>query len=264
MHRSTTILFSAVLALFLTGCFEIEQSINLNKDMSGTADLKIGVDMEPMVVIMARMQHDMEGKKGPMTQAEIDAAKLDFKKHSTTSSSKDSSKESKDPRAEAEKSLPPGIKLLDLSVVEKEFGVESKFKFGFDSLAHLVDLRLPSKDDDPTKKNVMDTPFKGLEVTETSSTLTIRTKPQNPAEKATEEAKGQAPKMDPEMEKMMRDAFKKMRVTYRITAPFKVVSSNATRKEGNTLIWDYDFDRLEKIGTAKNLDDFGVKVTYQK
>ena len=40
--------------LLLAGCFQIEQSIDLNKDLSGTADFHLGVDLEPMVVVMAQ------------------------------------------------------------------------------------------------------------------------------------------------------------------------------------------------------------------
>ncbi len=260
MVRFATILFSAALALFATGCFQIEESIDLKKDLSGTAGVKIGVDLEPMITIMAQVQHDMEGKKGPMTQEELAAAKADFKKQNATKKSE----ETKDPRAELASTLPTGVKLIDATVTERDFGMESSFKFAFDTLEHLVGLRLPSKNDDPTKKNVMETPFSGMEITETPTTFTIRTKPQNPADKVTQEAKGQAPKMDSDMEKMMREAFKKMRVTYRISAPFEVLSANATRKEGNVLIWEYDLDRLEKMAKSTNLDDLGVKVTYRK
>jgi len=54
-------------------------------------------------------------------------------------------------------------------------------------------------------------------------------------------------------------------VAWKITAPFDVVSSNATRKDGNTLIWEYDFEKLQKLAASKKgLDDMGVKVTYRK
>ena len=46
-----------------TGCFDIEQSLTLNKDLSGKAGFKMGVDMEPMVLFMAQMARGMEGKE---------------------------------------------------------------------------------------------------------------------------------------------------------------------------------------------------------
>jgi hypothetical protein len=64
---------------------------------------------------------------------------------------------------------------------------------------------------------------------------------------------------------MMNDAFKNLRVAWKITAPFEVISSNATRKEGNTLIWEYDFAGLQKLAASKKaMDDLAVSVTYKK
>ncbi|HEX6100905.1 MAG TPA: hypothetical protein VF432_31595 [Thermoanaerobaculia bacterium] len=249
-------LFSVVL---LAGCFEIDQSIELKKDLSGTADFHLGVDMEPMVVVMAQFAREMEGKKGPITEAELAKARADFK-----ANMKKSSSSGKEPSlADINKDMPEGVKLLDFKAKEKDFGVATDFKFGFDRLNKLVNVKLPSKEGgDPTQKNVVDAPFEGLELIEKGDTITIRTKPQNPTKAVEKEAEG-APKLDKDTEKMIRDAFSKMRVTYRITAPFTVVSHNATRKQGNTLIWEYDFARFEKM-SEQNLDEMGVRVTYKR
>src|SRR5881296_3744622 len=118
MIRTRAILVAALFALFATGCFEIEQSIELKRDLSGTANFKLGVDMEPMVTIMAKVQKEMSGDKSPLTAADIAAAKADFKKNQKRSTSK-----TEDPRKDVEGGLPPGVKLLDVSVAEKEFGV---------------------------------------------------------------------------------------------------------------------------------------------
>jgi hypothetical protein len=245
--------------VLLAGCFEIDNSINLQKDLSGTADFHLGVDMEPMVVVMAQMAREMEGKKGPATQAELAKARADFLK-----SSKKSESGKQPTRAEMEKSMPEGVKLLDFKTTEKDFGVATDFKFGFDRLSRLVGVKLPSKEGgDPTQKSVIDTPFEGLELIEKGDTVTIRTKPQNPTAAVEKEAEG-GPKLDKDTEKMIRDAFSKMRVTYRITAPFTVVSHNATRREGNTLIWEYNLERFEKMAASKSKDDMGVQVTYKR
>ena len=250
--------------LLLSGCFQIDNAITLQSDMSGTADFHLGIDLEPMVVIMAQVGREMEGKKGPMTADEIAKAKAEFKKSAKKSEKQDSGEKPK--KEDVEKSLPPGVKLISFDAKEKDFGVDTYFKFGFDKLSHLVGVKLPSgKSEDPTKKSVIDTPFEGLEVVEKGNTVTIRTKPQNPTEKVQEETKeGGGPKMDADTEKMVKDAFSKMRVTYRITAPFKVVSSNATRQEGQTLIWEYDMAKFEEMSKKKNMDDMAVHVTYRR
>ena len=244
--------------LLLAGCFEIDQSISLNKDLSGTADFHLGVDMEPMVLVMAQFAREMEGKKGPITEAELAKARAEFKANMKKSGS------DKEPsRAEMEQAMPEGVKLLDFKATEKDFGVATDFKFGFDRLNRLVNVKLPSKEGgDPTQKNVIDSPFEGMELIEEGDTITIRTKPQNPTAAVEKEAEN-APKLDKDTEKMIRDAFSKMRVTYRITAPFTVVSHNATRKQGNTLIWEYDLERFEKM-SPKNVEEMGVTVTYKR
>ncbi len=269
MRRLGMVLLAGTFALFATGCFEIEQAVDIKKDMSGTANLKIGIDLEPMIIIMAQVQKEMSGKKGPLTKEEIAAAKADFKKEQA--SKKSDAKEKLDPRKDIEGGLPPGVKLLDASVTEKEFGVTTNFKFAFDKLKSLVGVKLNSKKkgegpEDPTKASVLDSPFQGMEVIDTPTTLTIRTKPQNPADKVKEQASEQSPaKIDPDTEKMMKDAFKNLRVAWKITAPFEVVSSNAHRREGNTLIWEYDFEKFEKMSKAGKIDDdMGIKVTYKK
>ncbi|HEY4639808.1 MAG TPA: hypothetical protein VII75_00560, partial [Thermoanaerobaculia bacterium] len=170
---------------------------------------------------------------------------------------------------QAEGGLPPGVKLLDVSVAEKEFGMTTNMKFAFDKLSSLVGVKLGTNKEeggDPTKKSIIDTPFKGLEISETAKTISIHTMPQNPADKVKSETSEQAPKLDPDTEKLMNDAFKNLRIAWKITAPFEVASSNATRKEGNTLIWEYDFAKLQKLAAAspKALDDLGVSVTYKK
>ena len=266
MIRNRGILIAALCAFFCIGCFEVEQSIELKKDLSGTANFKLGVDMEPMIVIMAKVQKEMGGDKSPLTKAEIEAARADFKKNAK----KTSSSKTEDPRKEVEGGLPPGVKLLDVAVQEKEFGVTTNMKFAFDKLSSLVGVKLGSKKEgegpgDPTKKSILDTPFQGLEISETANTISIHTKPQNPAEKVKAQASEQAPKIDPETEKMMNDAFKNLRVAWKITAPFEVVSSNATRREGNTLIWEYDFKKFQELAASKKaMDDLAVKVTYKK
>ena len=262
--RKTALLLIPLVVL-LTGCFEIEQSIELKKDMSGTADFHLGVDLEPMVVIMAQMQKEMAGKKGALTAEELKAAKLEFKKQATSKKSDEKMPTLK----EMNKDMPEGVKLLDFKAEEREFGMDTRFKFGFDKVSRLVDVKLPQSkggEQDPTKKSVIDTPFEGLEVVDEGKTFTIRTKPQNPAEKVQEET-ADGPKLDKDTEKLMKDAFGKLRVAYKITAPFEVVSHNADRKEGNTLIWEYDlkkFEAMEKKGSKAKMDDIAVRVTYKK
>lgn len=262
MKMKTMVALLCVL-LLTTGCFQIDQTINLDKNMSGTADFHLGINFEPMIMIMAQFAHDMEGKTGPVTKEEIAKAKAEFKK-----SEKKNEPKTKEPTlAEMNQDMPEGVRLLDFKAKEKDFAIETDFKFGFDKLQQLVGVKLPSKGEgegDPTKKSIIDSPFEGLELIEKGNTITLQTKPLNPAEEVKEEAKEGAPKMDAQAEKMMQDAFKDMRVSYRINAPFTVVSHNATRKEGNTLVWEYTMKEFEAMAGKKKTDDVGVRVTYRR
>lgn len=250
-----------VLLLTFTGCFQIEQTINLDRNLSGTADFHLGINFEPMVVVMAQFAREMEGKKGPISAAELAKAKAEFKK----SAQGDKKKEGKQPtREEMSKDLPPGVKLLDYKVTEKDFGMDSDFKFSFNKLSNLVNVKLASKEGgDPTQKNIIDTPFEGMELIEKGDTITLQTKAINPSEKVEKEA-ADAPKMDKDTEKLIKDAFKDMKVVYRINAPFTIVSHNATRREGTMLIWEYDMEKFEALEKSKKLDDVQVRVTYRR
>lgn len=251
-------LLAVLSVVLLAGCFEVEQSIELKKDMSGTADFHLGIDFEPMVVVMAQFAREMEGKTGPATAEELAKAKAEFRKSKTTSGSG-----SEMSRADIEKSLPEGVKLIDYGVKERELGIASDFRFGFDRLSRLVGVKLPSNSEDPTQKNVIDSPFEGLELSESGDTFTIRSKPQNPVAEVKEEA-ADAPKLDAATEKLVKDAFGKMRVVYRIKAPFAVVSHNATRRDGDTLIWEYDMAAFEKMARSGKVTDSQLRVTYRR
>ena len=249
----------AVLSLLLVaGCFEIEQSIELKKDLSGTAAFHLGVDLEPMVVVMAQVAREMEGKTGPATDEEIAKAKAEFRKKSVEEETAEPSRE------EIAASLPEGVTLLAYETTERELGMASDFRFAFDRLSSLTGVKLPSKKGaDPTEENVVDNPFEGLEVSEDGDTLTIRSKPQNPTDTVEEKTKD-GPPMNPAVEKLIRGAFEKMRVVYRIKAPFEVLSHNATRREGDTLVWEYDLERFEAIEKSGRIDDTQVRVTYRR
>lgn len=244
----------------LTACFDVEQAMTLQKDLSGKAAFSMTVNMEPMVLFMVRMQREMAGKTGEPTAAEIEAAKKDFL------ASKKTTEESPEQRkADVEKGLPPGVKLLESSVKDDGLKMAVHLVFGFDHISKLGQIQLSKKDAEgqgqpPGAKNPFDQPFSGLQVKDEGKTLLLTTEAINPAA----EQKEQTADMDlsPEMKKTMEDAFKGLRVAFKIDAPFDVVESNATRKEGKTLIWEYDLKTMEKM-TPEQLAQ-GVRVRFKK
>jgi hypothetical protein len=256
--RRVAVLLPAI--LILTSCFEIEQDITVDQKLKGDAGLRIAVDFEPMVVIMATMGRQMEGKEGPPSKEELDKIRADFQSKSSAEQSEPISLE------KANADMPEGVKVLAADMKQEGMKLVSTFRFGFDRLNQLASVKMPAKDEaatDPTKQNVIESPFEGIEVEESKGLITIRSKPQNPADKVEQQATESGPPMDPETEKMMEEAFKNLRFTFRLTAPFEVVSHNATRREGDTLIWDYDLKRMEALEKS-GAKDAGIEVKYRR
>ncbi|MFP5288888.1 MAG: hypothetical protein ACLGI9_24340, partial [Thermoanaerobaculia bacterium] len=112
----------------------------------------------------------------------------------------------------------------------------------------------------PGGGNPIDSPFAGLQVKEEGGTILLTSEAMNPVA----EQKSQAESMDlsPEMKKMVEDSLKGLRVAFKIDAPFEVVEHNATRKEGRTLIWEYDIKSLEKMTPEQAAQ--GVRVRFKK
>jgi hypothetical protein len=243
----------------LTGCFDVEQAMTLQKDLSGKAAFSMTVNMEPMVLFMLNMQREMEGKKGAPTAAEIEKAKQDFLASKTTKE-EDSEKQ----KTEMEKSLPPGVKLLESSIKDEGLKMSVHLVFGFDHISKLAKIQLSSKEAEdqqqPGAKNPFDQPFSGLQVKDEGETLLLTTEAINPAAEQKQETAGM--NLSPEEKKQMEDAFKDLRVAYKIEAPFEVLEDNATRKEGHTLIWEYNLKTMEKM-TPEQLAQ-GVRVRFKK
>ena len=265
MGRKVGVLLGLVGCLLLSGCFDVEQSLVLNKDLSGTAGFRMAVNFEPMVLMMMRMQRQMAGKEGEPTAAEIAQAKEEFlaSKKSEPQPSPEAAK------ADLEKSLPPGVKLLDSDFKDEGLRLQAHFKFGFDNLHSLQQIKLSKdkkdesaegKDGAPPKpggKNPFDTPFGDLQITDEGKTLLLTTKPTDPMAEQTEQMGGD---MTPEMKKQMEDAFKGLRVAWKIETPFEVLESNATRREGKTLIWEYDLKTFETMTPQQRAEGIRLKL----
>ena len=142
MRRCVGLLCALAAMVLLTGCFEVEQAIHLEKDRSGTASFAMTVNFEAIAEMAAQMQHSMSGKTGSATPEEIADAKKQFLA---------SRKEEQKPddfaakRAEWEKSLPKGVKLLDANVDDKGMKLVVHFRLAFDDVAKLSQLEMPGE-----------------------------------------------------------------------------------------------------------------------
>jgi len=232
-------LATAAAALALAGCLDVEESVTLTRDLSGTASMRMTVDLEPMVLFMAAMTHGMSGKAGDPTPAEIEEARKAFLDKQRTQDRAKQEQEHAEQREQLVKSLPPGVRLLSSSLDEQGTKILARFQFGFDDVHKLARLKLPDKGGEGQPgKNPYQDPFSSLQVVDEGRTLLVTLSGGDPAARLQGEA-GKSPAAgNPEMAKTFEAAFKDARFAFRLDTPFDVVETNATRRDGHTLVWE--------------------------
>ena len=229
--------------LALAGCFDVEQSVSLRRDLSGTAGFNMTVDLEPMIAFMAGMQHSMSGKAGDPTPAEIEAARRDFLAKQKSEGPSKKQEDLAAQKAQLQKSLPSGVELLSAAVDDQGTKISAHFQFGFDDVRKLAQIKLPEKGGKSQPgSNPYEDPFSQLKVVDEGPTLLVTLGSVNPAARLQEQAgAGGVPGKDggnPEMAKAVEAAFKRARFAFRLESPFEVVETNATRRDGHTLYWE--------------------------
>lgn len=244
------VLLAGLAALLAAGCFDIEESIDLDRNLSGKAGFSATVDMGGMVLPMLMMQRQMAGKTGDPTPEEIAAARKEM-----IAQQKTSPQPSKTPnREEIEKSLPPGVRLLDIGTEDKmDLKLKMHALFGFDDLNKLAQIQDPKKAGEapePGKPMLFDRPFAGLKLKDEGRTVLVSTELGNPVAEADAKS-GAAAKPSPEDQKKMEQLFQGLHLRFRLTTPFDVVDTNATRRDGRTLLWDYDLAAIQKLAESQ-------------
>jgi hypothetical protein len=239
-----------------TGCIDLEHNLQLDRNLSGKAAFAMKFDLEGMVQMMAMLKRGMEGKEGMPTAAEIEAIKQEMLSSGKMTTRGDFEKD----RAELEKSLPAGVKLLGASFQEDGLKIGANLSFSFDHVSKLAEINLPGKKSEGGPgQNPVDAPFGGLQVLDEGASLLITSPVENPAG---EQQSQMPPAADPETMKQVEQLLKGLRVAFKISAPFDVLEHNAHRKEGTTLVWEYDLKSLQKM-TPSQLKS-GVRVRYRK
>jgi hypothetical protein len=256
MSRLFTFIVLTCSSLVAIGCLDIEHHLQLEKDLSGKAAFVMKFDFEGMAQMMAMVKRGMEGKEGMPTAAEIDAVKKEMLASGKMTTRGDFEKE----RPEFEKSLPAGVKLLGASFQEDGLKVGANLSFSFDHVSKLAQIDLPGKKSEGgIGQNPVDSPFGGLLVSDEGKSLLITSPVENPAG---EEQSQVPPGADPEMKKQVEQLLKGLRVAFKISAPFDIIEHNAHRKDGTTLVWEYDLKSLQKMSPAQLQS--GVRVRYRK
>ena len=251
MSQVRRLLLPIVALLFLVACFDVSQTIQLDKDLSGSARIVMTVDMEPMVYMMASMKRGFEGKEGAPTEEELVIAREEFGARQAA----EKADQLEEQRAKIESSLPEGVTLIDAKMLDGE-KLGGDFTFAFDHISKLKEIQMP---DDSGGDS--DSPFAQLAVEEKDGTLLISTPPINPAENLDQMNFGDSEEDDAGSD-MVKQSIESMRVQFELSAPFEVLEHNATEVDGKTLRWEYDFESLTSMvedGAAVEI----VRVLYK-
>ncbi|HEX3553244.1 MAG TPA: tetratricopeptide repeat protein [Thermoanaerobaculia bacterium] len=177
-----------------------ERTVTLAPDLSGTARVINVLNMETLVSVATERDSAAEAAAVRQKWATL---------------FKNSEQALPRWRASIEKGLPQGVKLV--GAWQKTEGLKSTttFVFSFDNVAKLARLDLRSPGDKAAAK---DRPFAELTFTVQDDALLITSRP------------AESPRGKNAMEM----------IAYRLETPLEALESNAARREGNTLIWEFD------------------------
>ena len=234
----------AGVAWFAAGCMQFDYGITLEDDLSGTADVDLAIDLDRVAYMSAYIQNAFGGEGGEPSAEQIKEAREEIL--AEVDEDEDFSVESM--RAEIEPDLPDGVVLLYANVDRDELLTTVNMRFAFDHVDKLKEIRLDDDDDGEGSGAPVDSePFENLEIIEDGDEIIIRSEPINPMQEIDE--MGEMPFVSDEMIEKLLQGFS---VTFSITSPFKVEEHNATRKDGKTLVWEFNLETL-KSGEATGI-----------
>ena len=270
--RRVLILTSCIVVAFASaGCLNMERSLLVNKDLSGRAGLKMAIDLEALVPMVIKMQHQAEGKTDPPTDAELAAAKTQL----TAMAAMLPAAGPFDAKKIAA-GLPEGMTVVESTQKMEANKLLINLVIGFQDVTKVPLIAMPTVDQAPAGMDSSMKLFQDFEIKDEGSTILIASKA--PAE-------GQAPTafqppispndligtlsstagMKPEeLMPLVTEMMKGLKVSTRIESPMTVVDTNAPTKDGTALTWAMSFEGgLEKM-LAADPKSMLVSVRFKK
>ena len=224
-----------VLTVLSVGCMQVDYGIVLEDDLSGTTDLDITIDLDRIAYSVALIQAAFEGTGEPPTEEQVEAAREKILSEMDSEEKFDED----DMRAEIEEDLPDGMTLRYAKQERDELKQRVRLGFGFDHVDRLREFEMRDDEDDDHVPGVEHSrPFEGLEVIERGNEVIVRNEPIDPIDDMSD-----SPMVS---ERMVDNMMKDLSVTFRLETPFEIVEHNATRKDGRSLIWVFDYERLKQ------------------
>jgi hypothetical protein len=250
---TTALRFAALPALLLglTGCFDVEQGIALQPDMSGQATLHVVIDMEPGVPMIARMQRQMMGGQGEPTAEDLEGARAQMIQQQESGRRKQEA-EFEARRAKIIENLPAGVTLGDVSIVHSGLRSTMSVAFAFDHVSKLSQITMPK--DEPKAgaggraprraagAPTMEKPFENLVVEETDTQVRLSMRPTKVAD-----PKDMAPPgAPPGIAEQIKEAMGAAKYELTITSPLAVAETNASERTEGGVVWRWDMAGLEE------------------
>lgn len=223
-------------AMFAAGCMQFEYGVTLEEDLSGTADVDIAIDLDRVAYMAAFVQNAFTGEGGEPSEEQIKEAREEI----LAEMDEDEDFSEASLRAEIEPDLPAGVTLVYAKADRQDLLTRMKIRFDFDHVDKLKEIRLDTDDQGDGGTPVDSEPFEDLEIIEEGDYIIVRSQPVNPMEELDEME--DMPWVSDEMVEKLLEGFG---VTFSVTSPFKVEEHNATRKEGNKLIWEFNLETLK-------------------
>jgi hypothetical protein len=262
MRRALGWLVPLSLLLLTTACVDVEETVTLSPDLSGEATFSVVADLEPMVETLANTQHLMAGESGAATPAELEAARQQMMAEKNNQPSLPSMEE-------LNEHTPPGVQVLESHGDQQGTKLSAKVRVSFKSLEALSQLALSRKAETDPKPQSLDHPFEGLQVKDEGKTLLISVPLTNPMGTGGAASSGMTSTNAPSQVKSptgndptaaVSSILKTMKFGFRLRTPFEVVETNATRRDGSTLVWEYDWVALSQ----RKADGRGLFVRVRK
>ena len=257
---------SLALLIGTTACMDVEYGLVLERDLSGTATMDLEIDLERMATTSARIQKMFSGEEGEPTEEELAAAREEM-----LAQLEDQDELSEEGlRDEIESDLPEGVALLEVEADDEGLQRRVRLRFAFDHVDRLRNVDMGPDDEEAGEEGVAEEdagveaggadagdeaggadasdegaeanvePFGDLEVIDEGETLLVTNAPFNPLAEIEQQMDGGMSGM----EGIVLQAFEGLRVAFSLRAPWEVVEHNATRVDGNTLWWEFDFASL--------------------
>ena len=221
-------------ALVSAGCVQIDYGITLREDLAGTSDFAMTIDLDRVAYAAAAVQAAFTNEGGPPTAEQVEEARKELLDE--IEADREEFDETR-MRAEIEEDLPDGMTVRYARQERDELRQSVELGFAFDHVDRLREMRLGDEDEGDLDLGLEGSaPFEGLEIVEEGDEIIVRNDPIDPIEEVSSEGML--------AEDIVEGLLKDLSITFRLETPFRVLEHNATRVEGRTLIWVFDYERL--------------------